>query len=224
MATLVHDDLIDRAHFRRGKAAAWSVYGAGGRARDGRLPLRARLRGAERDRRRRRGRDPRRRDALPRARRGAAADADPRPVDDGRGVPRALRAQDGEALRGGVPARRRLRRVRPRARRSPSRSPTTSSTARARRSRPARSPAPTSATGRRPCRSSSPRSGTTSCGQRLPAGRWTARSCGLPRPARSTSLARWRSTTLDSARACLDGELHRDELEALTHAVVDRER
>src|SRR6476619_8635447 len=28
MATLVHDDLIDRAHFRRGKAAAWSVYGA----------------------------------------------------------------------------------------------------------------------------------------------------------------------------------------------------
>ena len=27
MATLVHDDLIDRAHFRRGKAAAWSVYG-----------------------------------------------------------------------------------------------------------------------------------------------------------------------------------------------------
>jgi geranylgeranyl pyrophosphate synthase len=28
MATLVHDDLIDRAHFRRGKAAAWSVYGS----------------------------------------------------------------------------------------------------------------------------------------------------------------------------------------------------
>jgi geranylgeranyl pyrophosphate synthase len=28
MATLVHDDLIDRAHVRRGKAAAWSVYGA----------------------------------------------------------------------------------------------------------------------------------------------------------------------------------------------------
>jgi geranylgeranyl pyrophosphate synthase len=29
MATLVHDDLIDRAHFRRGKAAAWSVHGPG---------------------------------------------------------------------------------------------------------------------------------------------------------------------------------------------------
>ncbi|MGH3050072.1 MAG: polyprenyl synthetase family protein [Gaiellaceae bacterium] len=28
MATLVHDDLIDRAHFRRGKAAAWSMYGS----------------------------------------------------------------------------------------------------------------------------------------------------------------------------------------------------
>jgi geranylgeranyl pyrophosphate synthase len=28
MATLVHDDLIDRAHFRRGQAAAWSVHGA----------------------------------------------------------------------------------------------------------------------------------------------------------------------------------------------------
>src|SRR3954451_24641261 len=27
MATLVHDDLIDRAHFRRGKAAAWSIHG-----------------------------------------------------------------------------------------------------------------------------------------------------------------------------------------------------
>jgi geranylgeranyl pyrophosphate synthase len=27
MATLVHDDLIDGAHFRRGKAAAWSIHG-----------------------------------------------------------------------------------------------------------------------------------------------------------------------------------------------------
>src|SRR5436305_8963802 len=27
MASLIHDDLIDRAHFRRGKAASWSVYG-----------------------------------------------------------------------------------------------------------------------------------------------------------------------------------------------------
>jgi geranylgeranyl pyrophosphate synthase len=28
MATLVHDDLIDRAQFRRGRAAAWAAYGA----------------------------------------------------------------------------------------------------------------------------------------------------------------------------------------------------
>ena len=27
MASLIHDDLIDRAHFRRGRGAAWSVYG-----------------------------------------------------------------------------------------------------------------------------------------------------------------------------------------------------
>src|SRR5437868_14227255 len=27
MATLVHDDLIDRAEFRRGRVAAWSKYG-----------------------------------------------------------------------------------------------------------------------------------------------------------------------------------------------------
>jgi geranylgeranyl pyrophosphate synthase len=27
MASLIHDDLIDRAHFRRGKAAAWSAHG-----------------------------------------------------------------------------------------------------------------------------------------------------------------------------------------------------
>ena len=29
MATLVHDDLIDGARFRRGRAAAWAAYGAG---------------------------------------------------------------------------------------------------------------------------------------------------------------------------------------------------
>jgi len=29
MATLVHDDLIDRAEFRRGRAAAWTAYGPG---------------------------------------------------------------------------------------------------------------------------------------------------------------------------------------------------
>ena len=79
-------------------------------------------------------------------------------VDD---VPRALRAQDREALRGRVPARRAATRGSARSgsrSASPSRSPTTSSTARARRSRPARSRAPTCARGRRRCRCCSPRS------------------------------------------------------------------
>ena len=49
---------------------------------------------------------------------------------------------------------------------------------------------------------------------RSPAGRSTARSCGSPRPARSSARARSRSTTLGEARACLDGEPHREELEA----------
>ena len=46
MATLVHDDLIDGARVRRGRAAAWTEYGAGRRPRGGRLPLRARVRRA----------------------------------------------------------------------------------------------------------------------------------------------------------------------------------
>ena len=211
-------------HFRRGKAAAWSVYGAGRRARDRRLPLRARVRRAERDRRRRGRRDPRRRDALPRARRGAAADADARPGDDRRGVPRALRAQDREAVRGRLPARRRLRRVRPRARdrvpdrrRRPRLLGRDDRDGQDRRHRPARRHADAAA----PARGAAGRRRARSARR---AARWTARSCALPRPARST---RSREVALDyarQARARLDGELHRDELEALTHAVVDRER
>ena len=49
----------------------------------------------------------------------------------------------------------------------------------------------------------------------------------LVRVAASDALERSREVALDyarRARACLNGELHRDELETLTHAVVDRER
>jgi geranylgeranyl pyrophosphate synthase len=49
----------------------------------------------------------------------------------------------------------------------------------------------------------------------------------LVRVAASDALERSRSVALDyarQARACLNGELHRDELESLTHAVVNRER
>ena len=49
----------------------------------------------------------------------------------------------------------------------------------------------------------------------------------LVRVAASDALERSREVALDyagRARACLNGELHRDELETLTHAVVNRER
>jgi len=49
----------------------------------------------------------------------------------------------------------------------------------------------------------------------------------LVRVAATDALERSREVALDyarRARACLNGELHRDELETLTHAVVNRER
>ena len=49
----------------------------------------------------------------------------------------------------------------------------------------------------------------------------------LVRVAATGALDEARQVALDyagKARASLDGELHRDELEALTHAVVDREK
>ena len=48
----------------------------------------------------------------------------------------------------------------------------------------------------------------------------------LVRVAATGALERSREIALDyarKARACLNGQLHRDELEALTHLVVDRE-
>ena len=94
MATLVHDDLIDGARVRRGKAAAWTAYGAdAARAAGDYLFARAFAELAARgdvDERR----DPRRRLARARARRGDAAAAAPRPGHDRRRLPRALRAQD----------------------------------------------------------------------------------------------------------------------------------
>src|ERR671922_310663 len=117
-----HGDARPRRLDRRRRLPPRPRLGVAGlRARRGarrrRLPLRPRLRRADLDRRSARGLDPRRRRALPGARRGAPAEPDPRPRHDDRRLPRAVRAQDGEALRGGLPARRRrARRVRPRAR------------------------------------------------------------------------------------------------------------
>ena len=210
MATLVHDDLIDGAELRRGRA----VRLVGVRRRTPRAPAgdylfaRAFAELAATGRRRAPSRSsPTRRSASPAARRCSAASAHD-PDTTGRGVPRALRAEDGEALRGRLPARLRRRAGSASSGSrsgSRSRSPTTSSTARARRSRRARSPAPTCARGRRRCRCCSPRGRTRSCARRSPAARSTARSSASPRPARSSGRARSRSTTLSSARACLDG-------------------
>ena len=73
MATLVHDDVIDGAELRRGRPRRGRATGRR-RARRRRLPLRARVRRAGRDRRRRGGVDPRGRGALrwPAARRCSA--------------------------------------------------------------------------------------------------------------------------------------------------------
>ena len=86
----------------------------------------------------------------------------PRPRHDRRGLPRALRAQDREAVRGGVRARRAAeRRVRARARhRLPDRRRHPRLRGRDDRDRQGRR-APTCATARRRCRSCSPRARTT---------------------------------------------------------------
>ena len=108
MATLVHDDLIDRARVRRGRASAWTEHGpAAARAAGDYLFARAFAELAGRATRR----------ALrcsrmppwpwPAVRRSSGAAA--RSRDDGRELPRALLAQDGQAVRGGLRARRRQR-------------------------------------------------------------------------------------------------------------------
>src|SRR5947209_4390750 len=138
MATLVHDDLIDRAHFRRGKAAAWSVYG----------PAAARATGDY---------------LFARAFSELSATGDAVAVDvlaDGTPtLPLLLAAQRDAVVRAAL--------------------------------------------------AGGPLDGA------------------LVRIAATGALDEARQVALDyarRARARLDGELHRDELEALTHAVVDRER
>ena len=111
MATLVHDDLIDGAGVRRGRAAAWTAHGEdAARAAGDYLFARAFAELAGRATRPQSPFWPTRRSRSRAARRcsGASATTRTRPVD---GVPRALRAEDGQAVRGRLPARRRQRRV-----------------------------------------------------------------------------------------------------------------
>ncbi len=112
MATLVHDDLVDGARLRRGLPAAWSVYGADAAKAAGDYLYACAFAVLAATRRRCSGRDARgrRRSA---SSRGEAMQKlqthDPdTPVD---GLPRALCAEDGEAVRGGVPARLERRRA-----------------------------------------------------------------------------------------------------------------
>ena len=120
MATLVHDDLVDGARMRRGVPSAWSVFGPRRALSAGDYLFAcafAELAAAEDPRA---VDDARRRAASPsRAARRCSAGRRA-PGDDDRRLPRAVRPEDREALRGGVQPRlgRRPgpRRLRPRAR------------------------------------------------------------------------------------------------------------
>ena len=224
MATLVHDDLIDGASVRRGRAAAWTAHGAdAARAAgdylfarafselaalgdvDGVAIARGRL-------------------ARARPRRGAAAASAARPHDDGGELPRALRPQDGQALRGLLPRSAAARATTAGSSASRSRSWTTSSTARGTPSRRGRSPG------------TDLRDGTPTLPLLLAAEEdevVRAALAGGPlegvlvRVAASGALERSRQVALDyatRARASLADESRRHELEALTDAVVERNR
>ena len=186
MATLVHDDLIDGATVRRGKQAAWAAHGAdAARATGDYLFARAfaelaaegdvkevavladaslcLARGEAMQRRQRHDPDTPVEAYLERC-----------ALKTGKLFEAACSLGSGGTLgRFGLNSG------------SPSRSRTTSSTVRATRSRPARSPGPTCARARRRCRSSSPRARTTRCARPSRAGRSKACLCVLPRPARS---------------------------------------
>ena len=224
MATLVHDDLIDGAAVRRGRTAAWAAHGADA----------ARATGDY---------------LFARAFAELAADGDVKDVavlaDASLCLARGEAMQRRQRNDPDTPVEAYLERcalktgklfeaacslgsgggwaVRARTSALHSRSPTTSSTAPATRSRRARSRGPTCARGRRRCRSCSPRARTAPCARRSRAGRSRACSCASPRRARSSAPGRWRSTTLGKRGKPSNGGAHREELESLADAVVNRE-
>ncbi len=106
MATLVHDDILDRAELRRGRATVAHEYRRRRRRLFGQLPARPRLHGAGRRRRRRGGRAPQRHRRRPLRRRGAAARRRPPRHGHGRRLRAALRAQDGGSVLRRLPPRR----------------------------------------------------------------------------------------------------------------------
>ena len=138
MATLIHDDIVDGAHVRRGRAAAWTAHGAdAARAAGDHLFAAAFAALAATGSQRLSRCSPRRRWRSRAARRSSACNGTiPSTTVDA--YLRALCAQDRLAVRGGL-CPRAWRRVRPDCSGSRSRSSTTSSTAPARPSRPGRS-------------------------------------------------------------------------------------
>ena len=168
-------------------------------------------------------------DAVPRARprRGAAAAPAARPGHDRRGVPRALRAQDREALRGRVPARLAAIRARPLRPRARDRVPD--------RRRHPRLRGRHAETGKVP--GTDLREGTPTLPLLLAAREDDGRPRGARRrPARRRARARRRdrraravarrspSTTPRARGLRSTARSAREELEALTYAVVDRTR
>ena len=224
MATLIHDDIVDGAHVRRGRAAAWTAHGADAARATGDHLFAAAFAAlaatgsqapvavlAEASLALARG------EALQRLQRH-----DPSTTVEAYLERCALKT--GSLFAAACAPRRWQRRVRPTARgRVPDRRRRPRLHA-ARPSRPGRSPAPTCATARRHCRSSSPPARTRSSGRRSREGRSRALSSASRRPVRSRSLARRRSTTLRVPGESLDGAVRREELEALVDAVVDRNR
>ena len=225
MASLVHDDLIDGAQLRRGKASVWSAYGPDA-ARAGGVYLFARA-FAE-----------------------LAATDDARAVAiladaalalvRGEGLERAQRRRPDttveeyltrcalktaklfEAACLLVQPPSGARRVRARARASRSRSSTTASTARARPWRRGRSPARISAKASRRSRSCSLPRRTRSSATRSRAAHSTAR-CSESRASGAIEEAQQVARNYaEKALACLEGIEARDELEAIAEAVVDR--
>ena len=117
MATLVHDDVLDRASLRRGRPTVFADGGRDAATATGDLLFSRAFAELVGRRRPRRGRSTVARVLVACARR---ADAARRRVVGGRAarpLPRALRAEDGAAVRGGLPAGRAARRARARVRR-----------------------------------------------------------------------------------------------------------
>ena len=225
MATLVHDDIVDGAHLRRGRAAAWTAHGADAAKAAGDHLFAAAFADARRDRLAGAGRGPRRRLARARARRGAAAAPAPRSRHD-----RRRRTSSAARSR---PARC-------------SRPPASLGGGSAEFGRllgiafqivddVLDCTGETVETGKVP--GTDLRDGTPTLPlllaareddgrprARSPAARSRERSCASPRP---SALERSREMALDyagRARESLNGAFRRDELEALADAVVDRTR